>query len=262
MAVITATSDFGPKDATLAKAKAHFIRRVKELHWVDISHEVEPHNIQQASFLLKRAFTSFPPGTVHVVFVGSGPQQGLTYVCVKANKQYFIAANNGVLPSLLADAKITDARALDIRGVDPNDVFALYSTAAAHLTEGGKLELLGPVVQRIKRIKEHEPMVEEQMIRGSVVYIDHYGTCITNITKSMFDAQLRGRKPSVETPRNRSIGRFYDRIGDVPPGKLAAVWDEHQHLCIVVGKSGGEHVKGSNELLGMKVHDWVRMDFI
>ena len=89
MAVITATSDFGPKDATLAKAKAHFIRRVKELQWVDISHEVEPHNIQQASFLLKRAFTSFPPGTVHVVFVGSGPQQGLTYVCVKANKQYF-----------------------------------------------------------------------------------------------------------------------------------------------------------------------------
>ncbi|HAR21297.1 MAG TPA: hypothetical protein DEQ46_08180, partial [Cryomorphaceae bacterium] len=56
MAVITATSDFGHKDATLAKAKAHFIRRVKELQWVDISHGVEPHNIQQASFLLKRAF--------------------------------------------------------------------------------------------------------------------------------------------------------------------------------------------------------------
>ena len=160
------------------------------------------------------------------------------------------------------DAKITDARQLDIRGVDPNDVFALFSTAAAHLAEGGKLELLGPVVQRVKRIKEHEPMVEEQTIRGSVVYVDHYGTCITNITKAMFDSQLKGRKPSVETPRNRSIGRFYDRIGDVPPGKLAAVWDEHQHLCIVVGKSGGEHVKGSNELLGMKVHDWVRMDFI
>ena len=160
MAVITATSDFGPKDATLAKAKAHFIRRVKGLQWVDISHEVEPHNIQQASFLIKRAFTSFPTGTIHVVFVGSSPQQGLTYVCIKANGQYFIAANNGILPSLLMEAKITDARTLDIRGVDASDVFALFATAAAHLAEGGKLELLGPVVQRIKRIKEHEPMVE------------------------------------------------------------------------------------------------------
>jgi hypothetical protein len=33
-------------------------------------------------------------------------------------------------------------------------------------------------------------------------------------------------------------------------------------LSIAVGKSGGEHIRGSNELIGMKIHDWVRIDFI
>lgn len=62
MAVITATSDFGLKDPNVALAKAQFIRRVKELQWVDISHEVEPHNVLQAAFLLKRSLRHFHRG--------------------------------------------------------------------------------------------------------------------------------------------------------------------------------------------------------
>lgn len=262
MAVITATSDFGLKDPSLAVAKAQFIRRVKNLNWVDISHNVEPHNVLQSAFLLKRAYRSFPPGSIHLMFVGSAPKEGLDYICMKADGQFFLAPNNGILATVLEGAKIVAARILDIRGIDPMDVNGLFASAAAHLCEGGKVDLLGPSLKSIKRLKSQVPVIDINAIRGHVVYIDHYGTCVTNITKAMFESAQQGRRASVETSRNRSIAKFYDRIGDVPQGKIAALWDDFSTLCVVVGKSGGEHIKGSNELLGLNLHDWVRIDFV
>ena len=262
MAVITATSDFGLKDPSLAVAKAQFIRRVKNLNWVDISHEVEPHNVLQSAFLLKRAYKAFPPGSIHLMFVGSAPKEGLDYICMKADGQFFLAPNNGILATVLDGAKIVAARILDIRGIDPMDVNGLFAAAAAHLSEGGKVDLLGPSLKSIKRLKSQVPVVDANAIRGHVVYIDHYGTCVTNITKAMFESAQQGRRASVETSRNRSISKFYERIGDVPQGKIAGLWDDFGALCVVVGKSGGEHIKGSNELLGLNLHDWVRIDFV
>jgi S-adenosylmethionine hydrolase len=262
MAVITATSDFGTSDITLSRAKVQFIRRVKDLHWVDVSHGVEPHNLSQAAFILRRAYVAFPPGTIHLMFVGGAPFEGIEYICIKADGQFFIAPNNGVLASVLENAKIVAARVLDIRGVEALDWFGLFAAAASHLSEGGKVDLLGPSLKSIKRIKEQVPVTSEQAIRGNVVYIDHYGTCVTNISKAMFDAVQQGRRASVETSRNRSISKIYTHIGAVPQGKIAGIWDEFGMLCVAVGKSGGEHIKGSNELLGLNVHDWVRIDFV
>ena len=262
MAVITATSDFGLKDPNVALAKAQFIRRVKGVQWVDISHEVEPHNVLQAAFLLKRSYAAFPPGSIHIMYVGSAPREGLEYICMKADGQFFLAPNNGILASVLEQAKIVAARILDIRGIDPMDVHGLFASAAAHLSEGGKVDLLGPSLTKIKKLKTSAPLVDEYAIRGNVVYIDHHGTCITNISRTLFDAHQKGRRASVETSRNRSIAKIYDRIGEVPQGKIAGVWDAHGMLCVAVGKSGGEHIKGSNELLGLNINDWVRIDFV
>ena len=261
MAVITATSDFGSKDPNIAIAQAHFIRRVKDLQWVNISHAIEPHNILQAAFVLKRAYTSFPPGSIHIMYVGGAPRNGLEYICIKADGQFFLAPNNGILASVLDQAKISAASILDIRGIDPMDVNGLFASAAAHLAEGGKVDLLGPSLTKLKKLKTSSPQIDEYAIRGNVIYIDHHGTCVTNIHRTLIEAHKQDRRISIETPRNRSISVIHERIGEVPQGKIAGVWDAQGMLCIAVGVSGGEHIKGSNELLGLNINDWVRIDF-
>jgi len=218
--------------------------------------------VLQAAFLLKRSYAAFPPGSIHIMYVGSAPREGLEYICMKADGQFFLAPNNGILASVLEQAKIVAARILDIRGIDPMDVHGLFASAAAHLSEGGKVDLLGPSLTKIKKLKTSAPLVDEYAIRGNVVYIDHHGTCITNISRTLFEAHQKGRRASVETSRNRSIAKIYERIGEVPQGKIAGVWDAHGMLCVAVGKSGGEHIKGSNELLGLNINDWVRIDFV
>ncbi|MEY2963272.1 MAG: hypothetical protein RL754_533 [Bacteroidota bacterium] len=262
MALITATSDFGRKDATLAELKAQCYSRINDLNWVDISHEIEPHNIWQSAFVLRRVYKDFPAGTVHMMFVGAAPREGIEYLVIKADGQFFIAPNNGVLAYVLRDAKIAAARSIVIPNIDLDQHFALFAAAASHLIGGGKIDLLGPPLNSIVKIKEGAPAPSERSIQGAIVYVDHYGTCITNITKALFNSHLQGRRFSVELPRTKSIGRIYDRLGDVPQGTLAAYWDRHGHLSVLIGKSGGSHLKGSNELLGLKVNDWVRIDFV
>lgn len=122
--------------------------------------------------------------------------------------------------------------------------------------------MLGPAITSVKKVKEPAAGIGDFAISGNVVYIDRMGTCVTNISRESFQNQLKGRSFSVELARNRNMKKIYDRIADVPQGKLAALWNEEGMLSIAVGKSGGEHIRGSNELIGMKIHDWVRIDFV
>lgn len=262
MSIITFTSDFGLRDTTVARLKARFLQRAPGATHVDISHMVEPHNITEAAFMLRSVYNDFPAGTVHCVFVGARPSSTTEYICLKASGQFFIGTNNGMLTAVLRNAKITGARTLDIRGADPNDEKDLFAAAAGHLVQGGKMDMLGPALKSVKSIKEHMPAVTEFAIRGHVIYIDRFGTCVTNISRELYTNHLDGRRSSVEVARSRSIKKIYDRIAEVPQGDIAALWNEQNMLCIAVGKSGGDHIKGSNELLGMKINDWVRIDFI
>ena len=262
MAIITLLSDYGLRDNTVARLKARILRRIEEANLVDISHGVEPHNILEAAHMLRGVFGDFPEGTIHCVMVGTAPQQGSEYICLKARGQYFLGVNNGLLTSVLKDCKITGARKIEINGVGFNDEKEFFAAAAAHLEAGGKLDLLGPALTSVKRVKEPAPGVSDFAISGNVIYVDRWGTCITNITKDLFDRHLQGRTFSVELARNRSMKRIYHSIAEVAQGKLAALWNEEGLLAIAVGKSGGSHIRGSNELIGMKVHDWVRIDFV
>ena len=262
MSIITFTSDFGLRDTTVARLKARFLQRAPGVTLVDVSHQVEPHNITEAAYMVRTMYRDFPAGTVHCVFVGSRPSADTQYICLKADGQYFIGCNNGLLTAALRDGKVTGARSLDIRGADPNDEKDVFAAAAGHLIQGGKMDMLGPLLKSVKSIKEHMPAVSEFAIRGHVIYIDRFGTCVTNISKELFTNHLAGRRASVEVARSRSITKIYDRIAEVPSGNIAALWNEQHVLCVAVGKSGGDHIRGSNELLGMKINDWVRIDFL
>ncbi|MGA0245602.1 MAG: SAM hydrolase/SAM-dependent halogenase family protein [Schleiferiaceae bacterium] len=262
MGLITLLSDYGLRDNTVARLKVRVLRRIENIEIVDISHLVEPHNILEAAHILRGVYRDFPKGTIHLVMVGTSPQEGGEYICLKSNGQYFLGTNNGLLTSVLREEKFTGARSLDIRGINPDDEKEILAAAAAHLSDGGKMDVLGPALSSVKRLKEQVPGVNEHAISGNVVYVDRFGTCMTNISKAMFTNHVGVRKFSVELSRGRSMKKIYDRIADVPQGKLAALWNEEGMLAIAIGKSGGEHIRGSDELLGMKVHDWVRIDMV
>ena len=51
MAVITFTSDFGWRDHYVAAVKARVLAFNQNIQIIDITHEIEPHNITQTSYI-------------------------------------------------------------------------------------------------------------------------------------------------------------------------------------------------------------------
>ena len=69
MSIITLTTDYGNKDHYVGALKGKILSQNKELILVDISHQVDPFNISEATYLLQSAYASFPKGTVHIIGV-------------------------------------------------------------------------------------------------------------------------------------------------------------------------------------------------
>ena len=60
MAVITLTTDFGTRDPYVAEMKAAILSITRDVHVVDITHEVAPHDVLEGALALESAAPWFP----------------------------------------------------------------------------------------------------------------------------------------------------------------------------------------------------------
>jgi len=66
MQLISLLTDYGLKDPYVAEMKLVLIKNSPEATTVDITHQVERHNIVEGAFLLEMAVPFFPGRTVHL----------------------------------------------------------------------------------------------------------------------------------------------------------------------------------------------------
>ena len=105
MAIITLTTDLGTKNSYLASVKGAIYSQIENVKIVDISNDIIPFNIQEASFVLRNCFKDFPIGTVHIISVDDELTINNEHVAVKANGHYFVGPDNGLFSLLLNETK-------------------------------------------------------------------------------------------------------------------------------------------------------------
>ena len=72
--IITLLTDFGTKDHYVASMKGVILGINPRCTLVDISHQVNPQDIEEGAFLLASAFSYFPKGTIHLSVVDPGSE--------------------------------------------------------------------------------------------------------------------------------------------------------------------------------------------
>ncbi len=199
MGVIVLLTDFGLNDNFVGVMKGVIYGINPEVRIVDLCHQIESHNIQEAAFLLRGSYSYFPEGTVFLIVVDPGVGTERKSIIVETGKYLFVAPDNGVL-SFLVERDIK--RIIQITNkkyfVKPvshtfhgRDIFA---PVAAHLSKGEKIENFGSQISDIKKIKLPEPQAEKNRLSGEVIYVDHFGNLITNINKDTFLRFVRDKK--------------------------------------------------------------------
>ncbi|RZK48686.1 MAG: hypothetical protein EOO99_09195 [Pedobacter sp.] len=257
MAIITLTTDLGSKDFYQAALKGSILKILPTANIVDISHEVPAFNISHAAFILKNAIPFFPMDTVHLIGIDSVYNINTKYLAVKYQSQYFVGADNGIF-SLLFDKEpeeivelniIQDLKFLHFPLVD------IFVKAATSLAKGGKLTDIGIPIQEIEQRTHLHPVIEKDMIRGSVIYTDNFYNIITNITKELFTRIQKNREFTLFFKKNETIHHLSWHYNEVPEGEKLCLFGISNHLEIAINKGK------ASTLLGLDVNDLIRIEF-
>src|SRR6476660_8703780 len=104
ISLITLLTDFGDRDGFVGSMKGVMLNINPHARIVDLSHQVTPHQIEEAAYLLKSSYRYFPDGTVHVAVVDPGVGSARRPLLAKSERYFFLAPDNGLLTHILADS--------------------------------------------------------------------------------------------------------------------------------------------------------------
>lgn len=259
MPIITLTSDWGLKDHYLASVKGAFLRSIPNAILVDITHQIPPFDLNQASFILKSAYKNFPEGSIHIVGINTEASIEMPHVLIKHKGHYFIGADNGIF-ALMFDETPELIIELDIIQTSNRFSFPskdVFVQAAMHVVEGNDLEHLGEKRDTLTNKMSFKPVIESDLIKGKVIYIDGYQNVITNITEDLFKKVVKRKKFKILLRAgNYQITNISNSYLDVSEGELLALFDSENNLEIAINKGK------ASSLLGLGIDDVIRIEVL
>lgn len=227
--LITLTTDFGVRDPFVGVMKGVILGICPDARLVDLTHEIEPQDIQGAQLALESAVGYFPPGTIHLAVVDPGVGSARRPLALEAGRQCFVGPDNGLFTFALADPgwtavtlEASQYRLPEVsRTFHGRDVFA---PAAAHLARGVALAELGRPARDLLRHPLPVARREGPDLVGEVLAADRFGNLITSITA----AQLGGAPPVGVEVAGQALGA----------PRAAYVEGERDRAAAIVGSQG------------------------
>lgn len=274
MSIVTLTSDFGYKDPYLGVLKGKFLSAHPEVNLIDISHEIDPFNILEASYVIQTAYPHFPKGTVHLIAIDVEKNLEQNHVAIKYDDHYFVAADNGILTMLTHNNSPTQVVEINIHNTIASiqtDLDVLMH-CAIHLSKGGILNLIGKEIESLKKISVPTAWfsADFETLHGNVIYIDHYGNVVVNISQSLFNEIGKGRAFEIEI-KPRPIKKIFKKYSDFGvhdkyalkdfEGSELAIFNEAGYLEIALYKGNQDSVGNANTLLGLDYRDLITIRF-
>ncbi|MFO7169035.1 MAG: SAM-dependent chlorinase/fluorinase [Chloroflexota bacterium] len=244
--VVTLTTDFGLSDTYVGTMKGVILGIAPHARLVDITHSVGPQEIHQGAYIVQSFYGYFPPGTVHLVVVDPGVGTARRPIVLSIPQGLFVAPDNGVLTYVWRDAierwgreqvvvyEIAEPRywlesvSNTFHGRD------IFAPVAAHLANGVPPSDMGPRLPGLTEATLEQPTIGRAgELVGRIIHVDHFGNCITNITKQHLCSFGSGERIVAQIIDQRIPG-LYRTYADGSPGSLIALIGSTNRLELAV----------------------------
>jgi len=269
--IIALLTDFGLSDAYVGTMKGVLLSICPAARLVDLSHAIEPQNVQQAAYVLLTAVRYFPPDTIFLVVVDPGVGTAREPIAVQTSHGVYVAPNNGVLSYVLRRVQVQSVVVLEnpaYRLPDASQTFHgrdIFSPAAAYLANGVPVGAFGPALSELRWLEDPRLDITLPHVHGEVLHIDHFGNVITSIGELIWAGpatlELIPRfglhRPPLSTLDaeacsvtigSQTIRAIHPTYGSVPPGSLVALVGSSGQLEI--GINQGNAARSLNVSLG------------
>ena len=188
-------TDFGTANDAVAICKAVMLGIAPDARIMDITHQVTPYSIEEASRFLAAVTPYYPPGTVFVAVIDPGVGTSRKAVIVRSKKgQYFVLPDNGLVTPVIERDGLDSAREIANTGWMVGDKISstfhgrdIFSPVGAHLAAGWDYTLAGPTVQELVRLTPRVATITDQGIDGEIIGLDDpFGSLISDIAGDEF----------------------------------------------------------------------------
>jgi S-adenosylmethionine hydrolase len=240
-------TDFGTIDDSVALCKGVMIGIEPNLRIIDITHEVQPYSIPDATRFLAGTAPYFGPGIVFVVVVDPGVGSTRKPIVVKSKKdQYFVLPDNGLI-TLIEDSdgiesvrEITNTKWMLGRALSSTfhgrDIF---SPVAARIAKGDNWTDVGPELTSHVRLELQRPKITEKSIIGEIIALDGpYGNLVTNISADDFEKMNYSLNQEVHARMNGRDVKIplVKTFSDVPLNKPLFYIDSRGRLGVAINQ--------------------------
>jgi S-adenosylmethionine hydrolase len=148
----------------------------------------------------------------------------------------------------------------------------VFVKVACHLSKGGLLNVIGKEIIQLKAVTGLQATVANDFnsIKGNVIYIDHFGNVVTNISKKQFLDVAKGRPYEIvmKTKNIKTILPNYSSIATNEKyaiknyeGEKLALFNEAGFLEIAIFRSNPLKIGSASSLLGLSYRDVVLIQF-
>ena len=193
-------SDFGRVDGAVSAMYGVAYGVDAGLLISDLTHEITPYDIWEASYRLIQTVGYWPEGSVFVSVVDPGVGSARRSIAVRTkNGQYVITPDNGTLTHIkrmmgIAEARIIDETTNRLAGSGKSYTFHgrdIYAYTGARLASGViTFEQVGPEVDpdTVKELPIVEATADTDSVYGTIDVLDvRFGSLWTNIPRDLFE---------------------------------------------------------------------------
>jgi S-adenosylmethionine hydrolase len=230
MPIITLTTDFGGQDHYVACMKGVILQHAPEAQIVDVTHQVSPHDIVHAAFALRQVFEHFPEGTIHVAVVDPGVGTTRRLLAARYADQVILAPDNGIVSLVHRDFELQELRTIENTRLYRPEISTTFhgrdvlAPVAGHLARGLLFEHVGPILHQLEILNLDAPKpLPDGGLEGQVLYVDHFGNVITNISQAHLDAALGPRTAADVSVGPLRVGPLRNTYADAGPGEILAL---------------------------------------
>ena len=257
-------SDFGLVDGAVSTMYGVAYSVAPQLKLHDLTHDITPYNIWEASYRLIQTVGYWPEGTVFVSVVDPGVGSDRKSVVARTNSgRYIVTPDNGTLTHVLRIEGISAVREIDehinrlprsgesytFHGRD------VYAYTGARLAAGIiDFEGVGPElpVQSLQCLPIVEPRLEDGAVCGTIDVLDvRFGSLWTNIPRQLFlQTGVRyGDRVSITIENDtrcvyRNIIQYAKSFADVFVGEALAYVNSLD--CVAVAINQGSFARAYN----------------
>lgn len=262
--VLVFQSDFGLQDGAVAAMYGVALNEDPDLHIYNLTHDIPPFDIYEASYRLLQAVPYYPEGTVFVSVVDPGVGSNRKSVVAKTLKgHYIVTPDNGSLYHIKKMMGIEEIREIEEavgrrKNTENSYTFHgrdVYAFTGAKLAAGTlKFEDVGQLlsVDRIVSLEETRLEVNEDDIIGTIETLDvRFGSLWTNISREVFDTLHIKPKEEVDVTIYNGKRRIYrNRVvyghtfADVEMGDAICYINSMDHVAIAINQ--GNFAKAYN----------------